>query len=164
MYPINENDYKGDMPTVIYKENGFIEDYKQYTMYTQDEADYSEVKNAKTFKGNLLIADTYKEDVLAATFEAKDVMLMIDNTYKADMLTVSAQGNVVFEKYVQLAMNETANQEVDAKDYMMNNTNLIDNDQDDVQKTNLMYKRGTKDDATRLAVSAIASKRGERGA
>jgi hypothetical protein len=66
---------------------------------------------------------------------------------------------------VKSAMNETTNQEdVDAENYMMSNMNLIDDGQEETQKTCLMNKRGTEEDAKRLAVSAIASKRGERGA
>jgi hypothetical protein len=204
LYLVHENDYKGDMLTMTYKEDGFIKDYKQYTMYTQHEAAYREDKDAKTFKGNLMIGDTYKEDVLAITFEEKDVLPMFDNAYKEDMLTVSTQENVVlvnaYEKYVRSAMNKTTNQEdvdaesnknlidngqkdmqktnlmksamnkttiqedVDAKNYMMSNMNLIIDGHKETQKTCLLYKRGTEEDAQRLAVSAIASKRGERGA
>ena len=45
----------------------------------------------------------------------------------------------------------------------MYNKKLIDDGQEEIQ-TSLLYKRGTEEDAKRLAVSAIASKRGERGA
>ena len=47
---------------------------------------------------------------------------------------------------------------------MMNNKILFDNGQEETQKTNLMYEQRTKKDAKRLAVSAIASRRGEKGA
>ena len=94
---------------------------------------------------------------------------MIDYAYKEDMLTVSPKENVVlvddYKKYVWSEMNENTNKEdVYAENYMMNNKILIDNGQEETQKTNLMYKQRTKKDAKRLAVSAIASKRGERGA
>ena len=47
---------------------------------------------------------------------------------------------------------------------MMGNKTLIDNGQEDIKMTNLMNKRRTEGDNKKLAVSAIASKRGERGA
>ena len=169
LYLVHVNDYKGDMMTLNYKENGFIRDYKQYMRYTQYEAAYRQHKDAKTFKGHLLIGDTYEEDVLGDTFEEKDVLPMVDDTYKKDMLTVSKQENVVLmnahKMYVKLTVSATTNQEdVDAEDNMMNNMNLFDDDQEGIKKTDLMYKRGTRGDAKRLAVSAIASRRGEKGA
>jgi hypothetical protein len=160
LYPIHEKDYKVDV---------LIKDYQQYTMYTQHRTAYREDRDVKTSKGNLMIEDTYKEDVLTVTFEEKDVLPMIDNAYMKDMLTVSTVENVMlvdaYKEYVWLAMNENTNQEdVYAVNYMMKNKILIDNGQEETQKTNLMYKRGTEKDEKRLAVSAITSKRGERGA
>ena len=138
-------------------------------MYTQHKAAYREGKDAKTFQGNLRIEDTYKEDVLAVAFEKEDVLLMIDDAYMEDMLTMSPKETVVlvdnYKMYKWSSMNENPSQEdVYARDYMMNNKILFDNGQEETQKTNLMYEQRTKKDAKRLAVSAIASKRGERGA
>ena len=145
LYLIQENGYERDMLTMTYKEIGFVKDYKQSMIYTQHEAATREGQNAKTFKGNLMIRNTYREDVLAVTFEEKDVMLMIDIAYKEDMLTMSPQ------------------EDVNAENHMMGNKDLIEDGQDTIKKTNLVYKRGTKGDAKRLAVSAIASKGGRRG-
>ena len=159
-YHIHEADYKVDV---------FGKNYRQYMVHTQQGTAHREDRNAKTFKGHLVIEDTYKKDVLAMQFVEKGVLQMTDNAYKEDMLTVSPQENVVlvnaYKKYVQSAMDKTTIQEdVDDEHYNMNDKNLIDNGQEDIQKNNLMYKRGTEEDAKRLAVSAIASRRGEKGA
>ena len=107
--------------------------------------------------------------MLAVTFEERDVLPTIDDANKEEMLTMSPKENVVlmnaYVKYVELTMNKTTDQEaVDAEISMMSYKNLINDGQEDIQKTNLMYKRGTKKDTKRLVVSAITSKRGERGA
>jgi hypothetical protein len=188
LYLINDNGYKGDMLTMTYKENGSIKDYKQYTMYTQHKAANRERKDAKTFRGTLMIGDTYKEDVLAVTFEEKDVLLIIDkaayregkdaktfegtlmigDTYKEDMLAVTIEEKDVLlmfdNAYKEDMLPMSPQEDVDAENHMMGNKDLIEDGQDNIQKTNLVYKRGTKEDAKRLAVSAIASERGEKGA
>jgi hypothetical protein len=154
LYPIHEDDYK---------ENVFIKDNKQYTMYTQPGTAFEKEAVPPMFE------DTYKEDVLAVAFEKEDVLLMIDDAYMEDMLTMSPKETVVlvdnYKMYKWSSMNENPSQEdVYARDYMMNNKILFDNGQEETQKTNLMYEQRTKKDDKRLAVPAIASKRGERGA
>jgi hypothetical protein len=170
---IEDRDAKTSQGNLIHeadsKENVFVKDYKQYMMYTQQGTAHREDRDAKTFQGNIVIEDTYKKDVLAMNFVEKEVLQMTDNAYQEDMLTVSPQEKMVlvnaYKKYVQSAMDKTTIQEdVDDEHYNMNDKNLIDNGQEDIQKNNLMYKRGTEEDAKRLAVSAIASRRGEKGA
>ena len=68
-----------------------------------------------------------------------------------------------YKKYEQSAMNKTTIQgDVDAEHYLMINKTFIDNGQVRIHKTSLVYRRGTEEEAKRLAVSAITSKR-ERG-
>ena len=95
LYLTHGNGYKGDMLTMTYKVNGFMKDYKQHAMYNQHKAAFREGRDARTFKGNLMIGNTYKEDKLAVTYEETNVMLMINNVYKEDVLTMSTQKNVV---------------------------------------------------------------------
>ena len=152
-YPIHEADYK---------ENVFVKTYQQYMVHTQQGTAHREDRNAKTFKGHLVIEDTDEKNVLARQFVEKRALPMTNKPFKEDMLTVSPQEKVMlmnaYKKYVQLAMDKTTIQEeVDDGHYTMNN-------QEDFQKNNLMIKRGTGEDAEKLAVSAIASSRGEKGA
>ena len=128
-----------------------------------------------------MLEDTYKEDMLAITFEKRDGLLLIDKaayrvgkdakTFKGTLLIGDTFGEknvvleMVYKKYVWLAMNETANQEdMYDENYMKKNKILFDNGQEGTQQTNLVYKRGAKEESKRLAVSAIASWRGEKGA
>ena len=58
----------------------------------------------------------------------------------------------------------TIKEDMDDEHYNLNDKNLIDNGQEDIKNNILMYKRKTEEDAEKLAVSAIASRRGEKGA
>jgi hypothetical protein len=152
-YPTHEADYKEDV---------FVKDDQQYMMHTQQGTAHREDKDAKTLHGHTVIKNTYKKDVLAR-------QVVTDNAYQGNMLTVSPQENVVlmnaYKKYVQSAVDKiTVKEDVDDEHYNLNNKNLIDNGQDDIKMNNLMYKRGAEEDARKLAVSAIASRRGEKGA
>ena len=147
----------------------FIQDNQQYMLHTHQGTAFREVRDAKTLKGHTVIKDTNKKDVLAGQLVEKRVLPMTDNAYQGDMMTVSPQEHVVlmnaYEKYVQLAVDKTTIQEdVDDEHYNFSDKNLIDNGQMDIKTNYLMCKRGTEEDAEKLAVSAIASRRGERGA
>jgi hypothetical protein len=71
-----------------------------------------------------------------------------------------AASAIASKRYMNAATNQG---NVEAENYMMGNMNLIDEGQQEIQKTCVLTKRGNKEDAKRLAVSAIASRRGERG-
>jgi hypothetical protein len=188
-----ETTYKGDRDAMTFKGNLKIEDtYEEdvltFTFMKKDvqlviaNAD-TEDRDAKTPQGNFMIKDTYKypiheadhkedvfvKDILARQFVEKRVLPMTDNAYREDMLTMSQQENVVLKdadkKYVQSAMDMiTVEEDVDDEHYNLNNKTIIDNGQEDIKENNLMYKKGTEEDAEKLAVSAIASRRGEKGA
>ena len=96
LYLRHVNDYKGDMLIMTYKENGFIKDSKQYTMYSLHEAAFREEQDAKTFMGDLMIGNTYKEDKLAVTFEKDNVLQMIDKAaYREDKDAKTFKGNLM---------------------------------------------------------------------
>jgi hypothetical protein len=159
-YPVHEADYKEDT---------FAKDVQQYMMNTQQGTAQREGRDAGTFQGHIVIRNTYKTEVLARHFVEERVLPMTDNAYKEDMMTVSPQMNVMImtdnKKYVQLAMDKTAIEEnVDDAQFNKIYKNLIDNGQDDINMNDLMYNRGDEEDARKLAVSAIASRRGEKGA
>jgi hypothetical protein len=159
-YPVHEADYKEDM---------FAKDNQQYMMNTQQGTAQREGRDAGTFQGHIVIRNTYKKEVLARQFVEERVLPMTDNAYKEDMMTVSHQEIVMImnahKKYVQLAVDKTAIEEnVDEAQFDMIYKHLIDNGQDDIKMNDLMNNRGDEEDARKLAVSAIASRRGEKGA
>jgi hypothetical protein len=160
-YPVHEADYKEDMFAK--------DDYKQHMMNTQQGTAQREGRDAGTFQGHIVIWNTYKKEALARQFVEERVLPLTDNDYKEDMMTVSPQKNMMlvnaYRKYVQLAVDKTAIEEnVDDAQFNMIYKNLIDNGQDDIKMNDLMYNRGDEEDARKLAVSAIASRRGQKGA
>ena len=126
-----------------------------------------------TFQENVLIENAYQEDVLPVTFQGN---VVIEDAYKEDVLPVTFKENVTnenYKKYAKSAMHKTTNQEdVDAKTYMENvvvpgtvaNSSSAYDGPDDPQHNCMMGKEGAKDNTKRIAVTAITSERGGRGA
>ena len=88
-------------------------------------------------------------------------------THKEDVMTETFRENMMTAMY-----ESTFQENVDAKAYMKNvvvpgavaNTSSSKDGPDDPQHNCMMGKTGTQDDTKRLAVTAITSERGGRGA
>jgi hypothetical protein len=166
MSTIHEGTHNEDVLTVTFQENVVINNNQIHMMSAMYENTYQEDMLPVTIKENVVI-ENYQKHTMSA---------MHENTYQEDVLPVTFKEDVIIEnykKYTMSAMHETTYQEeVDAKTYMENvvvpravaNTSSGNDDPDDPQHNCMMGKTGTKDDTKRLAVTAITSERGGRGA
>ena len=147
----------------------FSDDEKQKTtnrMSTIHEGTHNEDVLTVTFQENVVIGN-YKKHMMSA---------MHENNYQEDVLPVTFKEDVVIKNYQKCTMStmhETTSQEdVDAKANMKNvvvpgdvaNTCSTRDGSDDPQHNGMMGKMGMQDDTKRLAVTAITSEGGGRGA